>query len=1066
MASAAFTTEALHGVLLSMAQAEDVSVLKQAEEQMEVWDSEPAFWEALVIIASAREADATYPPSVRQLAMTRFKNGINKYWRPRIVNHKNVVLGEERKASIRERLLSLLGEPDRIVAVQGAIAIARIARLDCPDVWPELIPALRTAITSTVASMCEAAQRGNLANTHQETCTLYQATDTLRHCIKEMYSVRISGGSRRMAELAKLLIPELQPVMEQLFAIAFETNDVAAWACTPNVAERVRASHLLLKSLHCLSLFDNGAISSRVQDVSDNIAYQFFAATPRQMAYVVQRRNELLGASGPLLEAVTKHMLEYPKLHLASIARANTHMLKWKPWSEVAAWYWGVVHDAAQDGARVSLSREDDDDSAMFPYRWLLLSMRVLKEMMDKRDAPMGLPDPVPGIPSVKYELEIVQCIISKFLPLQRADLELWQTDPEQFVIQTEQLNAETDLRPAAVELLNAMAVDTWRNHGGGHGGSYSTPFVSDYMWEQFAASAALPPTLEGVIARDALYYAMGWCRDALDPMNWLLSDSYSTLQREEAWKTRFLPESTMDGSEAWIIIRRRIAWIAWEWIDLAPEEARPDTYRLLIELLKDVPGKTDVVVRLTAARSLAAIVRTNSFVAQDFSPFLQDAMVLLVRLLTDVATEPDTIQMLAGALCGLIDAMHDYVQPYALALADLIPTLWAHDDVQKSVKTSAISFLMCIVKHCASDLDDGAQVQMQGLIAQIVRDSMAPDMTPLLGYDALLLWANMLQQSRSLSAPFMELLSFVPQLVTQPDYCMLACRVWEDTALFEPSATLQHFGAPMFAAMSHIIADPCSSAVHAPVYAIDFHLRLLSGDDLITFARIVRAAELDAAIFRTVFREDEASYVQQRCAVIVSRMAFTLPPPIFHEMVRASGIDEHPWRALCKGVIKVASCSFCSRHEKFISLGLAAMLRHATLQDLDLIECVPEILGLWNDVLGQVVEDAHGFCKTYRLEPSPARPLELEDDLPYDPSHYLSLVKRTLSSDRVEAVEKGDPSRCVPLRPYLADTLHQVLEANQPSTPLGAALHAQLREIDPLMLDMLQDGLNVRPAA
>ena len=119
-----FTAEALQQVLIAAVQPADPSVLQRVDEQLAAWETESPFWEALVHAALAREAG--YPSTLRQLAMIRFKNGITKYWRPRIVNRKSVVIEHDAKERIRQRLLDVLTEPDRVVATQGALSVARI----------------------------------------------------------------------------------------------------------------------------------------------------------------------------------------------------------------------------------------------------------------------------------------------------------------------------------------------------------------------------------------------------------------------------------------------------------------------------------------------------------------------------------------------------------------------------------------------------------------------------------------------------------------------------------------------------------------------------------------------------------------------------------------------------------------------------------------------------------------------------------------------------------------------------------------------------------------------------
>ena len=164
--TASFTESALQDVLAAAVQPSDPSVLLQVDAQLSEWETEAAYWEALLDAALSHRIDTAHAAAhvatqttslMRQFAMIRFKNGISKFWRTRVVNRKSVVIDNERKERIRKRLLDVLHEPDRSVAVQGAVAIARIARTDCPNDWPSLMPTLQATIQSAATTIHEAA---------------------------------------------------------------------------------------------------------------------------------------------------------------------------------------------------------------------------------------------------------------------------------------------------------------------------------------------------------------------------------------------------------------------------------------------------------------------------------------------------------------------------------------------------------------------------------------------------------------------------------------------------------------------------------------------------------------------------------------------------------------------------------------------------------------------------------------------------------------------------------------------------------------------------------------------
>lgn len=1047
-----FTAEALQQVLIAAVQPSDPSVLQRVDEQLAAWETESPFWEALVHAALAREAG--YPSTLRQLAMIRFKNGIAKYWRPRIVNRKSVVIEHDAKERIRQRLLDVLSEPDRVVATQGALSVARIMRHDYPDEWPTIVPTLQAALESSSAALHEAAAQGRLAQSTAETLVLLRAADTLRYCVKELESVRIMAGRLRMASLAECLIPVLQPVMERVFAIAFDTNDTAAWAQTPGTAERLRASHLLLKSLHRLSLHEKGLISSRVQQIDSNVAYMFFASTPRQLACVAQRRTEFVGTGHELLPVLTKHMMAYAKLHYAFVSSFQSHITKWPSWTEVVEWYWGVLCDAAKDGASVSLHHDDDDDLVVYPYRWIVLSLKLLHATLDRwqRDRPAGTM--FVGTSGAQFELQVVDVLLKTYLRLTPTDLERWQAHPEQFAIEEDQGDDELDIRPAAIELMRSLSRHSFRS---GKGAAPEVPTVSDYMWMQFEASAQWPLTLDGVLAREVVYHATGLCRDQLNPLWWYDSDADPDVRMSGAIHDRLIPEAAMDADAIWIIVRRRIVWLLYEWSEFVSEATRPIAYALLVQLLKQAPGYTDATIQLLAARSLAAIADTVDFERRTFLPYLQDTVVGLAHMLQGGIEEPDSIRSITHALCVIMDRADTDMVPYGPALADMVPKMWARDDPQMRLKPSLLEFVSKLVEKYLPHVE--AQAETQALVARLLRDSFESATRSLLCHDALLLWYHTLASSYTLSAPLVELLSFAPELLGQPEYAPLMCRVWEEAVLLAPEDVLYSFGMSVYGAMAQMVGHPNSPVIMEPIFAIDMHVRALPTARLGAMADIMRATHLDQAILASLCRENDMYHVRQRCAILVSRMALTMPPPKFHDMVRATT----RWPDLCRSLISTSVMLTHARSRKLVALGLAHILRHASAEDTGLLSAVPDMIGLWTEVLGEVVEDEAGSADRYEREMSPTRALEIgEDGIPFLDEFGLIETASTPSSARTDAVRKRDPAFTVPLRAYVADTLNTVLQDGSHKTELQSLLAT----IDPLVLDTLQRGLSERPAA
>uniref|UniRef100_A0A672GHX6 Importin-11 n=1 Tax=Salarias fasciatus TaxID=181472 RepID=A0A672GHX6_SALFA len=145
---------------LTQATSQDTAVLKPAEEQLRQWETQPGFYSVLLNIFNNHTLDV----NVRWLAVLYFKNGIDRYWR-RVAPH---ALSEEEKTSLRAGLITNFNEPVNQIATQIAVLIAKVARLDCPRQWPELIPILLESVKG---------QDG--LQQHRALLTFYHVTKTL-----------------------------------------------------------------------------------------------------------------------------------------------------------------------------------------------------------------------------------------------------------------------------------------------------------------------------------------------------------------------------------------------------------------------------------------------------------------------------------------------------------------------------------------------------------------------------------------------------------------------------------------------------------------------------------------------------------------------------------------------------------------------------------------------------------------------------------------------------------------------------------------------------------------------
>ncbi|KAL4228026.1 Importin-11 [Mactra antiquata] len=125
---------------LTKACSQDPAILTPAEGQLLQWQTQPGFYSVLSSIFCNHEIDV----NVRWLAVMYIKNGVDKYWRRTAPS----AMKEEEKELIRQRLLVNFNEPSPQICTQMAVLVSKIARLDCPRNWPNLLPTLLQTVRS------------------------------------------------------------------------------------------------------------------------------------------------------------------------------------------------------------------------------------------------------------------------------------------------------------------------------------------------------------------------------------------------------------------------------------------------------------------------------------------------------------------------------------------------------------------------------------------------------------------------------------------------------------------------------------------------------------------------------------------------------------------------------------------------------------------------------------------------------------------------------------------------------------------------------------------------------
>ncbi|KDN46439.1 ARM repeat-containing protein [Tilletiaria anomala UBC 951] len=1086
--------------------------LEEARKQLDEWESDTSFWRILLDIcfnqyltvpidqlerpvSTQGEYDARRT-AIRTAGIIRFKNGVDKFWRLRVVRRVGVAIPTEEKTVLRSALLRAIDEPERVIALQASVAIARIARHDYPNAWPDLFTNLQQAIVEAHTHLAqlgpetigEPSDKG--AERQRQTLRLMRAVDIVQRTLKELDSMRMLAGKIRMTELADTLLPTLQPMFAQYFDETFPASAISedsgaslqGWARSPVRSAQVRTSHLFLKALQRLVVSDAGALSQNATgprgDRADsvNLAQAFFRSTPKLLQTIATFRrayiqcltpSEVSEASALIVAGITKHLLAFGKIFLALLNRDKSKAATWDGWPEVVEWYWQQAQKHALQSAEPSATNNDPSALVHTPSRFVIQTLLLLKSSLSawKDAAPAQFTSP-------EFAQSAADTLVGKLMRLSKDELADWEADSEQWSVAESQKQEqfELEIRTAAERTLMVLADAIKPKWSVGH-----------LVWRLFEQSTQLSHTnLEDVLTRDAIYAAVGRLRDRLP----VISPGHVPEEDEEPEEqfdlstvigTRLAQEAAV-GAEAgssWVIIRRRIAWLMWEWSEHVAPQHRPATYTVLVDLIADMPGVTDVAVRLSAARSLGALADAVEFDAEAFTPFLAPALTRLISLATSTdLQEMNSIKVCTDALSMLIERLGPRVAPFLEQLVSLVPPLWNNPDPEFKAKPSILSFVSKLVRAVELLSGGGSEALLQPMhqiVDSLVRSSFSNDCAPHLGQDALALWARSVHSTTAMTTPLFELLELAPVLLQQAEETPEVCRIVEETALLVPKELVQHHGRAIFSAFSTILADPLSPVVLAPLGTLDFILQALqaAGAGVAVWPQLLQETRLLGLLVGSSLQIKESAIITSSFVSALARITIMAPPEQVLSMFASIAplLDVQPAAAgsdIIAPLLSLWAKTFENMHSprkrKATAMALAAVVSSCG-QAADATEAsvqaictkLPEMAAVWSDCLGEIREHCGEAQSSFIRSMTSTEGLGQgaldtdEDDWLEDTSPGTARLRNLAESDFVISVD---------LAQYISSAMSSVQQR------FPTIVQASLTAMDPLVLEILMTDL------
>jgi len=767
-------TENLLVHALRSASSSDPHQIQTGTKQLQQWEKEPGYYRHL----QSAFLDRRLPLELRHLAIIQLKNGVDKYWRKTALN----AVSKDDKDVIRSRLLDgCLNEPDDRLALQSSLAIAKVARYEYPNDWPDVLK-------SIVEMLRNASDIPPLY--------LTRSLLMLLHVVKELATGRLQRTRQNLQSAA----PEIIHVLKGLYA-----ESINYWKA--NLDESgMRLSLLIIKVLRRLLIvgYDH---PNRDTDV-----ISFWSASQQYLDTFMRLKSSSSPPGGT--ELVEKNLLQLAKLH-HEMAKEHPAAFALLPHSiDLARAYWTLAKDygnsfssrdevaSAIAGASIGTDGDANEERPIMEKLALrgLLILRACCKMVhnpaqtfkyrtpedkeEKHQATLLIRE---QILSTAFIQDVIDVLVTRFFVFRASDLREWAEEPEEWEKREEGDGEdwEFSLRSCSEKLFLDLAIN-YRD------------LLTQPLLQVFYSVAT--PENEDVLFKDSVYTAIGLAAPVV--FNRLDFDSFIR---------DVLVTELQKQKPGYNILRRRAAILLGQWISVKISQ-RLLVYEIFQHLLiKDDP-LNDQVVRVTAGRQFAKIVDDWDTKAEELQPYVGPILTSLMNLIDEVELT-DTKLALVNTVSVIVERMDHRIAPFAESIVSMLPGLWDASGEEHLMKQHILVILCRLVNAMRAE-----SLPLHDMVFPIIKGAVEPgsEASVYLLDDALDLWAAIIVQAplpASLGA-----LELVPHLFPiyefGSEHLRKALEITESYLILAPDYMLSEgIRRPWFTALSSLISGLKSKA-------------------------------------------------------------------------------------------------------------------------------------------------------------------------------------------------------------------------------------------------------------
>lgn len=934
-----------HGLVLEVlhqASSQDPSILRPAESKLKEWETEAGFYSILNNIITNHTLDV----NVRFMAVLYMKNGIDKYWRKNAPNG----ITEPEKCSIRQNILLNFNEPVNQIAIQRAVLISKIARIDYPREWPELFPLLLNVVESN------------------DILIQHRALLTLHHVVKTVSSKRLAGDRRLFQELTNQMFPYILNLWNELTTAFIQ-------GVMQNVEERVIETNLekallLLRILRKLSVF--GFLKPHTnKDCMTFIGMIFEKAKSSLICY-----KQMKTKGSYMIETCEKFIVHLTKVVISML---DTH-----PFSFI---------DFIKPSLELCLYYLFTDDGITFLFERLVIQFfNIIKAILLCAEYRASSKNSMANKDSESYKAYLIkqECfvpevisdvckkLIGHYFILTQDELGMWDSDPEAFSNDESGDSWKYSLRPS----MDTVFVTIFHEYN-----EVLTPVLLEMIR---STNIIVPPEdMQQILKKDAIYNAAGLCA----------FDLYDEVDFDQ-WFSNTLVQELKIKHNNYRVIRRRVAALIGRWTGIKlSREYRPALYECIVGLLQ--PDE-DIVVRLTAATALRFAVDDFEFNSEQFKHYMFAAFDLLFELLKK-ASECDTKMQVLNVMAVVLERMGGVLMPHSDALVQYLPHLWNESEGHYMLRGAIVATLVQLVRSMGGVPEELCPFLLP--IIQLGTDTSQGAIIYLLE-DALDLWTAVLEYSASMTNDLMQLFNNMPILLDYSTEILRTC-LYISLAhlLLAPELVMRNQGTQLITTCATLMGDLNNEGIVMLMRLVETFTRTIPQLGSETVMPIL------PKIFRRIYDKENYPYLMSMFLCVMSRVLLS-SHQVFTRAISAvaqelNENDQAVLKQLLDRLLNNMPNVSQLDQRKLLGLALANLL---TTQSPTILQRFSDIMSHILEVLNDITKtEEDGSIMDSLILIDGQSPSDFDDDGGYYDTYHDMRKKQLILNDPVHTIVLKD---------------------------------------------------------